>query len=52
MGGIGKRIAEVFARNGAAVAMFVAGVADPEWGEVVTAWVVPAPAAARPAAAC
>jgi malonyl-CoA/methylmalonyl-CoA synthetase len=29
----------------------VAGVADAEWGEIVTAWVVPAQAAAPPAAA-
>ncbi len=29
----------------------VAGVADPEWGEVVPAWVVPARAASPPAAA-
>ncbi len=29
----------------------VAGLPDPEWGEIVAAWVVPAPAASPPAVA-
>jgi malonyl-CoA/methylmalonyl-CoA synthetase len=47
-----REVEDVLLEHPAVAEVAVAGVSDAEWGEVVTAWVVPAPAAAasRPAA--
>ena len=46
-----REVEDVLLEHPAVAEVAVAGVADAEWGEVVTAWVVPAPAAAPPVAA-
>jgi malonyl-CoA/methylmalonyl-CoA synthetase len=44
-------VEDVLLEHPAVAEVAVAGLADPEWGEAVTAWVVPARAASPPAAA-
>ena len=46
-----REVEDVLLEHPAVAEVAVAGVADAEWGEVVTAWVVPTPAAAGPPAA-
>jgi malonyl-CoA/methylmalonyl-CoA synthetase len=46
-----REVEDVLLEHPAVAEVAVAGVADAEWGEVVTAWVVPARAASPPAAA-
>src|SRR5207302_2135645 len=46
-----REVEDVLLQHPAVAEVAVAGVSDAEWGEVVTAWVVPARAAAPPAAA-
>jgi malonyl-CoA/methylmalonyl-CoA synthetase len=46
-----REVEDVLLEHPAVVEVAVAGVADAEWGEVVAAWVVPAPAGPPPSAA-
>jgi malonyl-CoA/methylmalonyl-CoA synthetase len=46
-----REVEDVLLQHPAVAEVAVAGVSDAEWGEVVTAWVVSAPTATRPAAA-
>jgi malonyl-CoA/methylmalonyl-CoA synthetase len=46
-----REVEDVLLEHPAVAEVAVGGVADPEWGEVVTAWVVPARAASPPGAA-
>ena len=46
-----REVEDVLLEHPAVAEVAVAGVADSEWGEVVSAWVVPAPAAPLPDAA-
>ena len=46
-----REVEDVLLHHPAVADVAVAGVADSDWGEVVTAWVVPAPGAPPPAAA-
>jgi malonyl-CoA/methylmalonyl-CoA synthetase len=46
-----REVEDVLLEHPAVAEVAVAGVADAEWGEVVAAWVVPAPAGPPPEAA-
>jgi malonyl-CoA/methylmalonyl-CoA synthetase len=43
-----REVEDVFLEHPAVAEVAVAGTADPEWGEIVTAWIVPTPGATRP----
>ena len=43
-----REVEDVFLEHPAVSEVAVAGTADPEWGEIVTAWIVPTPGATPP----